>query len=94
MAVYLVTWELNKAKPNYNEAREKFMTRIKNFEYKKDSGLDSVVFISTTQSSQQLSEELRQALDNNDSLVVTKMNLNQYWGLLKEDTWKWIKDRL
>ena len=47
MAVYLVTWDLNKEKPNYAEARKQFIAHVERYENKKDAGLDSVRFVST-----------------------------------------------
>lgn len=38
MAVYLVTWDLNKEKPNYAEARKQFIAHVERYENKKDAG--------------------------------------------------------
>lgn len=94
MSVYLVTWELNKAKPNYNEARARFIAKLGRYDYIKDSGLDTVVFISSTSTAYQMSEDLRSALDNNDRLFVTKLNRNEHAGWLEQDVWKWIDARI
>lgn len=94
MSVYLVTWEINRAKPNYNEARAKFIARLERYDHSKDSGLDSVVFISSSNTAYQISEDLRLALDNNDRLLVTKMNRNEHAGWLEQNVWKWIDTRL
>jgi hypothetical protein len=94
MPVYLVTWELNKAKPNYNEARARFIARLERYDHIKDPGLDSVVFISSTSTAFQISANLQLALDNNDRLVVSKLNRGEYAGWLLENVWKWIDARL
>ena len=38
MAVYLVTWDLNKEKPNYAEARKQFIAHLERYEYKRMLG--------------------------------------------------------
>ncbi len=92
--VYLVTWDLNKEKPNYSQARADFIAHLNKFEHVKDSGLDSVWFISTTWSAEEASTYLRQKLDGNDRLVVTKLVAGQYAGWLSKTTWDWIGARL
>jgi hypothetical protein len=46
MAVYVVTWDLNKEKPNYAEARKQFIAHLERYDNTKDPGLDSVRFVS------------------------------------------------
>lgn len=94
MAVYLVTWDLNREKPNYAEARRVFIQRLGRYENTKDPGLDSVRFISTGSSAEQVSEDLRQRLDNNDKIIVTKLRIGEYFGWLNENVWQWIAARL
>lgn len=55
MSVYLVTWDLNKEKPNYAAARQKFLGRLDQYENTKDPDLDSVRFVSTTWTASQIS---------------------------------------
>ena len=45
MAVYVVTWDLNKEKPNYSQARTAFVKHIEAYENKKDPGLDFVTIL-------------------------------------------------
>jgi hypothetical protein len=94
MAVYLVTWDLNKEKPNYAEARKQFIAHLERYENTKDSRLDSVRFVSTNLSAEQLSDDLRKKLDNNDQIVVTKLVSGSYNGWLQKDVWTWISARL
>lgn len=91
MSVYLITWDLNKEKPNYAEARAKFVKELDGYENTKDVGLDSVRFISTNWSAQQISEDLEKKLDNNDRLVVVSLKDGSHQGWLSENTWDWIK---
>ena len=94
MGVYLVTWELNREKPNYQDARARFIARIQRYDFVKDPGLDSVVFISSNNTANQVSEDLRIALDDNDRLFVTRLISGNYQGWLSESTWSWINARL
>jgi hypothetical protein len=94
MAVYLVTWDLNKEKPNYAEARKQFIAHLERYENKKDSGLDSVRFVSTQLSADQLSDDLRKKLDDNDRIIVTKLISGNHQGWLGKDVWEWINARL
>jgi hypothetical protein len=94
MAVYLVTWDLNNEKPNYAEARKQFIAHLERYENTKDSGLDSVRFISTSWTAEQVSNDLHIKMDNNDSLFVTKLVSGSYSGWLNKDVWPWIRARL
>ncbi|NOD62070.1 MULTISPECIES: hypothetical protein [unclassified Ruegeria] len=94
MAVYVVTWNLNKEKSNYAAARSAFIKQLETYTNKADSGLESVRFISTNQSADQVDAHLRKKLDTNDRLLVSKMNNGEHQGWLSKDTWEWINARL
>jgi hypothetical protein len=94
MSVYLVTWELNKEKPNYAIARNQFLARLNRHDHIKDPGLDSVAFVTSTLSAFQLSDDLRVALDTNDRLFVTKLVSGDHQGWLAREVWDWINQRL
>jgi len=94
MAVYLVTWDLNREKPNYAAARNLLIDQIQTFENIKDSGLDSVLFISTTWTANQVYDDLAPKLDKDDRVVVTKMSGADHQGWLSQATWDWINSRL
>lgn len=94
MAVYLVTWDLNREGSGYSQARAAFIAHLQTYEHIKDPGLDSVWFISTTSSAEQIDSFLRQKLDSNDRLIVTRMRSGEHQGWLNPETWKWIDARL
>lgn len=94
MAVYLITWDLNKQKPNYNQARQYLVEHLTQYEHIKDPGLDSVWFINSTASADTLDAEIRKRLDTNDRLIVTKLVRGQHQGWLAQNTWNWINARL
>lgn len=94
MAVFLVTWDLNREKSNYSIAREEFLSHLNRYENKKDSGLDSVRFISTTWTVDQVYRDLALKLDNNDRIIVTKIIGGYYTGWLDKDVGDWINKKL
>ena len=93
MSIYLVTWDLNKEKPNYTRARDIFLARLDEYTNIKDPGLDSVRFVSTTWTAQQISDDLRQKLDVNDRIFVISLSNGNHQGWLNEEVWKWISNR-
>ena len=91
MQVFLVTWNLNKERANYDAARIAFVKHLDlSYQNKADSGLESVRFVASTQTADAISAHLYKRLDGNDCLVVTKMNAGQHQGWLSEETWEWI----
>lgn len=94
MSVYLVTWDLNKEKPNYATARARFLAHLDRYENTKDPGLDSVRFVSADWSADQISADLRTQLDDNDKLIVTKLRSGEHQGWLAKTAWAWIEARL
>jgi hypothetical protein len=94
MAVYLVTWDLNKEKPNYAVARRQFLAHLDRYENMKDAGLDSVRFVSTNWSANQVENDLQTKLDKNDRIIVSKLVSEDHQGWLSEDVWDWINARL
>jgi len=93
MAVYLVTWDLNREKPNYTRARDEFVAALEKFSYIKDTGLDSVRFIDTDWNPTQIREYLYKWMDENDRLVVTRMRSGEKDGWLSRLVWDWINAR-
>jgi hypothetical protein len=94
MAVYLVTWELNRERPNYAQARQALVAQLEKFPHTRDAGLDSVWSVSTDWSADQVSDYVRRSLDSNDRLLVTKMVSGNHQGWMSEPVWKWINQRL
>ena len=94
MSVYLVTWDLNREKPNYAQARENLISNLGRYQHIKDPGLDSVWFISTNSTANQIDTDVRTKMDGNDRLFVTKLVSGQHQGWLGSDIWEWINARL
>lgn len=94
MSVYLVTWDLNKEKSNYADARARFLSNLKEYDRIKDSDLDSVYFISTDSTADQVSKNLQFGIDDNDRLIVIKFSTGNHQGWLSQEIWDWINNRL
>lgn len=94
MGVYLLTWDINRAKPNYSAARQKLIDHLNRYDHIKDGGLDSVWFISTQKTADALEADIRAQLDANDRVMVTKLVSGQHQGWLSQDVWDWINARL
>jgi hypothetical protein len=94
MAVYVVTWDLNREKPNYPAARVAFIAHLDRYQSIRDPGLDSVRFVSTDWSADQVSADLETKLDSNDRLVVTKLVPSTHQGRLLPTVWDWINARI
>ena len=94
MSVYVVTWNLNKERDNYATARAELIKRLESYEHTRDSGLESVWFISTTTAPSQIDALLRQKFDSNDRLFVSKLNRGDHQGWLSKTVWDWINARL
>ncbi|MBO9378078.1 hypothetical protein GG804_15000 [Sphingomonas histidinilytica] len=94
MAVYVVTWNLNKEGAAYTAARATFLKHLAKYDNTQDSGLETVRWISTNESAQQVSDYLRQKLDDNDRLFVSKVVSGTHAGWLEKSVWTWINARL
>lgn len=92
--VFLVTWDLNREAPNYHAARAKLIGRLQQFDHARDSGLDSVWFVSVNGSADALSEDLQRYIDRNDRLFVTKLVRGNHQGWLSQSVWDWINQRI
>ncbi len=94
MAVYLVTWDLNKQKPNYDKARQNLIDHLSRYEHIKDQGLDSVWFINSNSTPDQIDADIRTRMDTNDRLFVTRLVKGGHQGWLGKNIWDWINARL
>jgi hypothetical protein len=94
MGVYVVTWNLNRERSNYDQARRDFVSHLEKLDNKADPGLESTRFVSTTSTPDQLDLYLRQKMDGNDRLFLTILSRGGHQGWLKQDVWDWINARL
>ena len=94
MSVYLVTWDLNKERSGYAQARANLIARLGQYEHIKDPGLDSVWLVSTDWSASEIDTDLRKHMDSNDRIIVTKLASGGYQGWLDQKIWDWINARL
>lgn len=94
MGVYLVTWDLNRHKANYADARQRLIEHISRYPHIKDDGLDSVWFVQSNSTADGVSADIRTRMDDNDKLIVTRLVSGQHQGWLAKNVWEWIDARL
>lgn len=93
MAVYLVTWNINKERANYAQARQAFIKNLDRYESISDQGLESVRFISSSKNAGKIYEDLFKALNNNDRIFVTKLTEGNFNGWCDEAVATWLNTR-
>ncbi len=94
MSVFLVTWDLNKQKLNYAQARQNLIDHLSRYPHIKDPGLDSVWFIQSPMAANSIDADIRTRIDDNDRLLVTQLVTGQHQGWLSKSVWEWINARL
>jgi len=89
--VLLITYDLNKEPKDYDKLfraiSELGLTR-------RDPDLDSVWFVSTSYNLKTCYDHLKKAIDNNDRLMITKLNRGEYEYWLSADVAYWISSQL
>ncbi|WOH78265.1 hypothetical protein RX327_20065 [Bradyrhizobium sp. BEA-2-5] len=90
MGVYLVTWDLNRHRSNYADARQRLIDHMSRYPHIKDPGLDSVWFVQSTGTADALDADIRRHMDTNDRLMVTKLVNGQHQGWLNPAVWDWL----
>lgn len=88
--VYLVTYDLNKPGKDYST----LYTALRQYDYIRDNGLDSVWFVSTNWTANQIYEHLRVHLDRTDRIIITQMRGGEHQGWMHQNIWAWINARL
>lgn len=94
MSVYVITWNLNNERQNYDSARRSFIQHLERYENTKDSALESVRWISTSSTAEQVLKDLLTKLDGNDRLFISKLTSGNHQGWLSKQVWDWINARL
>ena len=94
MAVYVITWNLNKERQNYDTSRRAFIQRLERYDNIKDSGLESVRWVSTASTATQVHQDLMSKLDKNDRLFVSRLTSGTHQGWLSQQVWDWINARI
>ncbi|KRB10300.1 hypothetical protein [Lysobacter sp. Root690] len=94
MAVYVVTWNLNKERSNYAQARKEFIENLNRYENVGDPALETVRWVSTTWSAAQISNDLRTKMDDNDRIFISQVTAGTNSGWLNRDVWDWINSKL
>lgn len=82
--VYLITYDLNKKGQNYEKLYESIKSLGSCAHY-----LDSTWFVDTYRTSNDIRDILRNVMDSNDSLFVSKVT-KSYSGWLPNEAWDWL----
>lgn len=94
MAVYVVTWNLNREGANYSARRTAFLNHLARYPNVADPALETVRWVSSAGTASALSLDLRHQLDANDSIFVSRLVDGSYDGFLSQPTWDWVRSRL
>lgn len=94
MSVYMVTWNLNKERGNYDQARRAFIAHLDRYPNVKDLGLETVRWIESNATPDQVNDDLKLKLDNNDRIFITKVKNGEHQGWLDKNVWDWINARV
>ncbi|WHX46293.1 hypothetical protein MKY83_07035 [Bacillus sp. FSL M8-0266] len=89
MAVYLVTYDLNKSGQNYEDLYKTLKQQFIAYNHI----MESCWLVETNNTAQGVYELLKDALDSNDRILVTLITDDRQ-GLLDKDAWQWIRDRV
>ena len=89
MAVYMITYDLNKEGQNY----DKVIGAIKDCAISCYSGWKSSYLIKSSMTAKQIRDNIAQYLDGNDALLVIEVKDN-YNGRLEESDWDIIRERI
>jgi len=88
MSVYLVSYDLNRPKQDYQKLYDRLKSHAAWWHY-----LDSTWLVSTSKSASELFERIQPAIDDNDSVLVIDVG-RDYAGWLPKKAWDWIKNHL
>lgn len=85
----IITYDLNRVKdyPKLYSAIEKLG------DIKRDPGLDSVWFVYTNSTVNQIQDYLRNYVDSDDCFFISKIDKSYASGYLSTGMWDWIKNR-
>lgn len=94
MGVFVVTWNLNKERANYAHARAEFIKHLDRYTNVGEGGLETVRWVQSNATAQQISDDLRTKLDDNDRIFVSKLAAGTHAGWLNKTTWDWITPKV
>ena len=84
MAVYAISYDLNKPGQDYNSLYEAIKSLGSWWHH-----LDSTWLLDTHYTAQQVSDKLMQTMDKSDRLLVIRVT-REYAGWLTQDAWDWL----
>lgn len=87
MAVYGLSYDLNKEGANYNKAKEKLEERLK--AYTRIKPMRSYWLLSSNKTTSQIYEHIKDCFDSNDNFIISKITADCY-GQLRENSCEFI----
>lgn len=91
MKAYLITYDLKKSGQNYNALYDAIKSASYNDTWM--HYLDSTWIIKSNLSVQQVSDKIKQAVDDNDSFIVIEVVKN-YQGWLPTEAWDYLTNNI
>lgn len=88
MKVYLITYDLNDSGKNYTELFDAIKA-YKDWQHP----LESTWFIASGQTANEIYENLRKVIDDNDNLFVVEISTVNHQGWLPKSFWEWLNSR-
>lgn len=89
MAVYMITYDLNKQGQNYS----KVIQTINECSIEQYSVWKSSYLIKSDMTAKQISDKISQFLDENDKMIVVEVNGN-YDGWLPHGSWEYLTEKI
>lgn len=87
MPVYLITYDLKTPGQDYT-ALYKAIKSIGDYRH----DLESVWFVDTTLSAENIQRAIKPVMDPNDTMFITKVT-SGYFGHADKDLWSWLKSK-
>ncbi len=88
MSIYIISYDLNKPDQNYTRLHQEIKRLGDWWHY-----LDSTWLVDSSLNSSQIWNQLKSAIDKNDSLLIVKIT-NDYTGWLPKKAWEWINSHI
>lgn len=87
--IALISYDLNKPRKGYSDLHD----AIKAISGTWWHHLTSVWLVDTDLSTQEIYEKVKEHIDENDELFITRIT-RDYTGYLPKKAWEWLKDRV
>jgi hypothetical protein len=93
MALHILTWNLNKEGSNYSHKRTEFLRVLDEYDHAREADLDTVAFLNSTSSDDQIRKHFQSVLDKNDTIFISTFDSDKRSGWLASNVIDWIESR-